>query len=49
MDGGAEDDLKQDLKQDDDHQDGGAEDNYFKGDFARTWGPGGIEHRIDIL
>ena len=44
MDGGAEDDLKEDY-----HQDGGAEDNYVKGDFVRTWSPGSIEHRIDIL
>ena len=50
MDGGAEDDLKEDYHvQDDHHQDGGAKDNYVESDFVRAWGPGGIEHRIDIL
>ena len=39
MDGGAEDDLKEDYHVQDD-QDGGAKDNYVRGDFARTWGPG---------
>ena len=38
MDGGAEDDLKEDYHVQDDHQDGGAEDNFVESDFARTWG-----------